>query len=158
MDLKSFRSLADERSTPVQSAQGVTSALSVSELNAYIHSLVERDALLSQVTVRGEISNFVAHRSGHCYFSVKDQDSVISAVMFRSAAARLKFTPENGMRVILYGNVSVYEKEGKYQLYVSSMMPDGVGALYVAFEERKKKLAAEGLFDQGRKKKIPKTL
>ena len=159
MDLKSFRSLTEGRSSAahVQGAQTVNGAMSVSQLNTYIHSLMERDALLSQVTVCGEISNFVAHRSGHAYFSVKDQDSVIAAVMFRSAASRLKFTPENGMRVILYGNVSVYAKEGKYQLYVSSMMPDGVGALYVAFEERKRKLAAEGLFDQSRKKKIPKT-
>ena len=154
MDLKSFRSLTEER---VPIAQTGKNALSVTELNAYIHSLIEHDALLSQVTVCGEISNFVAHRSGHCYFSVKDQDSVIAAVMFRSAVSRLKFTPENGMRVILYGNVAVYEKEGKYQLYVSSMMPDGIGALYVAFEERKRKLAAEGLFDQSRKKRIPKT-
>ena len=157
MDLKSFRSLTDEHTSAAQNVQTASGAMSVSQLNTYIHSLVERDVLLSQVTVCGEISNFVAHRSGHCYFSVKDQDSVIAAVMFRSAAARLKFTPENGMRVILYGNVSVYEKEGKYQLYVSSMMPDGIGALYVAFEERKRKLEAEGLFDQSRKKKIPKT-
>ena len=128
----------------------------VSELNGYIKSVFENNRTLSSVTVKGEISNFTAHRSGHLYFSLKDAEGQIRAVMFRSSASRLKFMPESGMRVIVHGAVTVYPRDGSYQIYVSSMQPDGIGALYLAYEQLKEKLFAEGLFDATHKLPIPK--
>ena len=129
---------------------------SVSELNGYIKTLFENDRALRAINVRGEISNFTRHSSGHLYFSVKDSEGQIRAVMFRSSAARLAFMPENGMKVILHGTVSVYPRDGSYQLYVNSIQPDGIGALYLAFEQLKTRLAEEGLFDEYHKKPLPK--
>ncbi len=132
-----------------------TTPFSVSDLNEYIKSIFENNRTLSSVTVRGEISNFVNHRSGHLYFSLKDNDGQIRAVMFRSRAQTLKFMPESGMKVIVHGSVTVYPRDGSYQLYVSSMQPDGIGALYLAYEQMKARLAEEGLFDEDHKKLIP---
>ncbi len=131
-------------------------SFTVSELNNYIKNLFESSRTLSAVTVKGEISNFTAHRSGHLYFSLKDSEGQIRAVMFRSSAARLKFMPESGMKVIVHGSVTVYPRDGSYQIYVSSMQPDGIGALYLAYEQLKEKLFAEGLFDPMHKMPIPK--
>ena len=129
--------------------------LSVSGLNNYIKNLFENNRTLTSVSVRGEISNFVNHRSGHLYFSLKDADGQIRAVMFRSRAMALKFMPESGMKVIVHGSVTVYPRDGSYQIYVSSMQPDGIGALYLAYEQMKARLAEEGLFDEIYKKPIP---
>ena len=129
---------------------------SVSELNGYIKTLFENDRSLRAVNVRGEISNFTRHTSGPLYFSLKDSEGQIRAVMFRSSAVRLAFMPENGMKVILHGSVSVYPRDGSYQLYVNSIQPDGIGALYLAFEQLKAKLKGEGLFDEYHKKPLPK--
>ncbi len=128
---------------------------SVSALNNYIKNLFETNRTLSSVTVRGEISNFVNHRSGHLYFSLKDEDGQIRAVMFRSRAQTLKFMPETSMKVIVHGSVTVYPRDGSYQIYVSSMQPDGIGALYLAYEQMKARLLAEGLFDEEHKLPIP---
>ncbi len=132
-----------------------TAPFSVSDLNEYIKTIFENNRTLSSVTVRGEISNFVNHRSGHLYFSLKDPDGQIRAVMFRSRAQTLRFMPESGMKVIVHGSVTVYPRDGSYQLYVSSMQPDGIGALYLAYEQMKARLAEEGLFDEEHKKPIP---
>ena len=130
--------------------------LSVTQLNTYAKSIIEQDITLSNVFVMGEISNFVDHyRSGHLYMSIKDNQSVISAVMFAGNASRLKFRPENGMSVIIRGRVSIYERDGRYQLYIDDMQPDGVGALAVAFEQMKEKLSKAGLFDNEHKMRIP---
>jgi len=129
--------------------------LTVTELTTYIKQLVDSDMLLSNVWVTGEISNYKFHTSGHMYFSLKDQGAVIKCVMFRTQNSRLKFRPEEGMRVLVRGYVSVYRLGGEYKMYVDSMQPDGTGALYMAFEQLKKKLEAQGLFDASRKKKIP---
>ena len=130
--------------------------LTISGLNLYIKGLLEQDRQLNQVTVKGEISNFKNHTSGHMYMSLKDNNSVIRAVMFKSSAQRLKFLPNNGMQVVVTGKVSVFERDGQYQIYITDMMPDGVGALYVAFEQLKEKLQNEGLFSDFNKKPIPK--
>ena len=132
-----------------------TDILSVSGLNNYIKNLFENNRTLTSVSVRGEISNFVNHRSGHLYFSLKDADGQVRAVMFRSRATTLKFIPESGMRVIVHGSVTVYPRDGSYQIYVSSMQPDGIGALYLAYEQMKARLAEEGLFNEIHKKAIP---
>ncbi len=132
------------------------SEVSVSELNGYIKSLFENDRTLTAISVRGEISNFTYHRSGHLYFSLKDEGAQVKAVMFRSAAQSLRFVPENGMKVIVRCSVNVYVQGGAYQLYVTSIQPDGIGALYLAYEQLKKKLEAEGLFSDEYKKPIPK--
>ncbi len=132
-----------------------SNAISVSELNNYIKNLFSSSRFLSSVTVMGEISNFTYHRSGHLYFSLKDSDGQIKAVMFRSSAARLKFMPESGMKVIVHGSVSVFERDGTYQLYVTSMQPDGIGALYLSYEQLKERLGAEGLFSDEYKKILP---
>ena len=133
-----------------------TTVLTVTQLNTYIKSLFEGDIHLSSVYLVGEISNFTNHyRTGHFYFTVKDDASAIKAVMFRSNAQRLAFMPENGMRVLLRGRVSVFERDGQYQLYVDDMQPDGVGALTVAYEQLKAKLEAQGLFAAQRKKPLP---
>lgn len=154
MDLKSFRALAGDAAPPSPVKQQQT--MTVSQLNEYIRALIAGDLFLEQICLCGEISNFTAHRSGHFYFSLKDEGAVIRAVMFRASAERVPFTPENGMRVIVKGSVTVYPQGGQYQVNVRVMEPDGVGSLAAAFEERKRKLAAEGLFDPGRKRQIPK--
>ena len=130
--------------------------LTVSQINAYINKKLRMDHNLKNIYVKGEISNYIAHRSGHSYFTLKDEKSQIPAVMFKGRKQFLKFTPENGMKVIVKGKVEVYERDGKYQLYVSTMTEDGIGNLHVAFEQLKKKLNAEGLFDDAHKKEIPK--
>ena len=130
-------------------------AMSVTELNMFIKGIFDSNRLLTSVYVRGEISNFVNHRSGHLYFSLKDEEGQIRAVMFRSSAVKLKFIPENGMRVTVHGSVTVFPRDGSYQLYVTSIQPDGVGALYLAYEQLKARLEAEGLFDEIYKKNIP---
>lgn len=130
--------------------------LTVTQLNTYAKSVIEQDVTLSNVFVVGEISNFVDHyRSGHLYMSVKDNQSVISAVMFAGNASKLKFRPENGMSVIIRGRVSIYERDGRYQLYIDDMQPDGIGTLAVAFEQLKEKLSKAGLFDNEHKMRIP---
>ena len=130
--------------------------LTVSQLNAYVKTVFDRDTAFASVLVTGEISNFSPHyKSGHLYFSLKDPGGSIKAVMFAREAFRLRFRPENGMRVIAAGRVTVYERDGVYQLYVRELIPDGAGALAVAFEQLKQKLAREGLFDPAHKKKLP---
>ena len=130
--------------------------LTVTQLNTYTKSVIEQDVKLSNVFVIGEISNFVDHyRSGHLYMSIKDNQSVISAVMFAGNASKLKFKPENGMSVIIRGRVSIYERDGRYQLYIDDMQPDGIGALAIAFEQMKEKLSKAGLFDSEHKMRIP---
>ena len=131
-------------------------ALTVAALNQYIKALIERDEVLSYVTVCGEISNLKVHTSGHIYFTLKDEESEISGVMFRFNAANLSFAPKNGMKVKVYGKVSVYEKSGKYQLYATAMIDDGMGKLRIEYELLYKKLEAEGLFAKERKRLIPK--
>lgn len=119
--------------------------------------IIDNDELLMSVCVRGEISNFTNHyKTGHFYMTLKDEASLIKAVMFRGNASKLKFLPENGMKVIVTGRVSAYIRDGQYQIYIDSMEPDGIGALYIAYEQLKKKLAAEGLFDREKKKPLPK--
>ncbi len=130
--------------------------LTITQLNLYIKNLIEGDKMLSGVTVKGEISNFKHHSSGHMYLSLKDDGGVIRAVMFRFSAQKLKFRPENGMQVIVSGKVSVYERDGQYQMYIDEMMPDGIGALYVAYEQLKAQLEQEGLFSPEYKKPIPR--
>lgn len=131
--------------------------LSVSQINFYIKSIIENDSNLQFVLVTGEISNLTVHqRSGHIYLSLKDGSSVLSAVMFAGNARRLKFRPENGMKIICHGRISVYEPSGRYQLYIEDMQPDGVGALSIAFEQLKTRLAEKGLFDAAHKKPIPR--
>ena len=130
--------------------------LSVTELNEYLRCLMEGDSLLSDILVRGEVSNFKNHyATGHLYFSLKDETGAVRAVMFRSYASRLRFQPENGMKVIVHGRVSVFPRSGDYQIYVNEMQPDGAGALAVAFEQLRRKLEAEGLFDKARKRPLP---
>ena len=130
-------------------------ALTITELNSYIKRLIDGDRTLSSVSVVGEISNLVYHGSGHIYFSLKDNEAQIKAIMFRSSASRLKFALENGMRVVAFGSVSVYTQGGSYQLYANTVEPDGVGALYLSYERLKEKLSAEGLFNPEYKKEIP---
>ena len=127
----------------------------VSEVNGYLKALMEADRTLALIYIRGEISNYKCHSSGHHYMTLKDEGGAIRAVMFRSDASKLKFRPESGMKVIAKGRITVYPRDGQYQLYIADMIPDGVGALYVAFEQLKKKLMAEGLFAQERKKPLP---
>ena len=131
-------------------------ALTVSELNQYIKDLIDVNPPLSDVYIKGEISNFKAHSSGHFYFTLKDTDSALRCVMFRSSAQKMEFLPENGMKVIAHGRISAFVRDGAYQLYADSMEPDGVGALYIAFEQLKHKLEGEGLFADERKKNLPK--
>lgn len=130
--------------------------LSVTQLNTYIKSIIDGDMLLRSLYVVGEISNFTNHyRTGHFYLTLKDENCAVKAVMFASSNRRLKFMPENGMRVIVRGRVSVFERDGQYQLYIDDMQPDGLGALNLAFEQLKNKLAQEGLFDECYKRPIP---
>lgn len=128
----------------------------VGQINRYIRNLLENDFILSSLLVKGEISNFKAHSSGHLYFTLKDASGALSCVMFRQDAAGLPFEPENGMQAVVYGHISLYEKAGQYQLYAEFMEPLGIGALQVAFEQLKEKLAEEGLFDGDFKREIPK--
>ena len=130
--------------------------LTVGELNRYVKMLMDNDALLSAVSVQGEISNLKYHSSGHLYFTLKDGEAEIASVMFRSSAVNLKMVLKDGMQVIAFGRVSVYEKSGKCQLYVSAMIDNGIGALQLEYERLKKQLEAEGLFDSERKRPIPK--
>lgn len=133
-----------------------TPVLSVTQVNTYIKSIIDGDPNLGYLFIDGEISNFTNHyRTGHFYFTLKDDKSSIKAVMFRSSASRLRFMPENGMKVIIRGRVSVFERDGVYQLYVDDMQPDGAGALNLAYEQLKAKLEAKGLFDASLKKSIP---
>ena len=128
---------------------------SVTELNNYVKALLDNDDNLKKVFVTGEISNFKNHYSGHMYMTIKDEGGAIKAVMFSSYASRLKFVPENGMKVIIFGSVSLYNKDGSYQLYITDMQPDGIGALNLAYEQLKEKLGNEGLFNTEFKKPIP---
>ena len=135
----------------------MSTVLSVTQLNTYVKSILDYDGKLKNIYISGEISNFTNHyRSGHFYFTLKDENCAIKAVMFRSAAQRVRFQIENGMRVIIRGSVSVYERDGVYQLYADDIAPDGQGALNLAFEQLKKKLFEQGLFDEAYKKPIPK--
>ena len=127
----------------------------VSEVNDYIKTIMDGDGLLSGLTIRGEISNYKVYPSGHHYFSLKDGGGAIRCVMFRGSASTLRFRPENGMKVLASGRVSVFPRDGAYQLYCQRLTPEGVGDLYVAFEQLKKKLQAEGLFDPAHKKPLP---
>lgn len=129
--------------------------LTVSQLNLFIKDIFNQIPALNDVRIKGEISNFKHHTSGHMYMSLKDESGVLRAVMFRSAAINLDFKPENGMQVIAEGRVGVYERDGQYQLYINSMSKDGKGNLFEQFEKLKKKLEAEGLFDQSVKKSLP---
>lgn len=129
--------------------------LTVSQINRYMSSKIREDANLKRFMIKGEISNFTAHRSGHFYFSLKDEESVIKAVMFRSMASRLRFLPENGMHVILSAALTVYERDGVYQLNVTDMQPEGVGAVHIQLEQRIRKLRAEGLFEESAKRQLP---
>ena len=129
--------------------------LTVTELNGYIKNLFDSNRTLVSVNISGEISNFVEHRSGHLYFSLKDNESQIKAVMFKSQRMKLRFRPESGMKVVAHGSVSLYPGTGSIQIYVNSLEPDGIGALYLAYEQLKEKLKSEGLFDDGHKKLIP---
>ena len=130
--------------------------LSISQLNDYIRGKLDADGLLNAIAVRGEISNYKVYPSGHHYFTLKDENSALKCVMFKGNAIRLRFRPDNGVKVIAMGKISVYPRDGVYQLYCTSMAMDGIGDLYAAFEQLKAKLAAQGLFDQAHKKPIPK--
>ncbi len=131
-------------------------ALSVTQINLYIKEVIAHNDILCDVLVKGELSNFKAHSSGHMYMSLKDEGGVMRAVMFRSAVAGLNFKPQNGMKVVAHGRIGVYERDGQYQLYIDNMQQEGQGDLYAAFEQLKTKLAAEGLFDPSHKKPLPK--
>ena len=128
----------------------------VTEINEYLKWLIDGERQLQDIYVIGELSNFKKHTTGHCYFSLKDEKSEIRAIMFSTYARKLNFKPENGMKVIAHARVSVYPQGGSYQLYVDSMQPDGLGSLYLAYEQLKEKLNKEGLFDVAHKKSIPK--
>lgn len=129
---------------------------SITQVNEYIQGMMNADPRLSQVAVRGEISNYKCYPSGHHYFTLKDESSALKCVMFKGNAMGLRFRPANGMKVIALGRITVYPRDGQYQLYCSAMTVDGVGDLYAAFEQTKKKLAQQGLFDPEKKKKLPK--
>lgn len=129
--------------------------ISVTDLNRYIKNKIADDEVLSNVLVKGEISNYKHHYTGHLYFTLKDENSLIKCIMFKSFAERLKFEPKDGMKVMLLGSVSVFERDGIYQIYGKAMQEDGMGSLYKAYEELKAKLESEGLFAQEHKKKIP---
>ncbi len=134
---------------------GERPVLSVTQLNEHIRALLDADGLLSDLCVRGELSNYKIYPSGHHYFTLKDSESSLRCVMFKSSASRLRFRPENGMSVTVFGRVSVYPRDGAYQMYCTGLMPEGVGDLQIAFEQLKEKLAAEGLFDPAHKKPLP---
>lgn len=127
----------------------------VSQINGYVKKILDHNIILNNVWIKGEISNFKHHYSGHLYITLKDEGGVLKAVMFRSSAQTLNFEPGDGMKVLARGRISVYEAGGSYQLYIEEMIPDGVGELYIAYEQLKKQLAEEGLFDETHKKPIP---
>lgn len=127
----------------------------VSQINGYVKKILDHNIILNNVWIKGEISNFKHHYSGHLYITLKDEGGVLKAVMFRSSAQTLNFEPSDGMKVLARGRISVYEAGGSYQLYIEEMIPDGVGELYIAYEQLKKQLAEEGLFDEVHKKPIP---
>ena len=129
--------------------------LSVTELNTLVKTLLDEEPLLGQIYVRGEISNYKLYPSGHHYFTLKDAESSIRCVMFRGSAASLRFRPENGMKILAFGRVSVFPRDGVYQLYCNELVADGIGDLHIAFEQLKQKLFSEGLFDAGHKKPLP---
>ena len=128
---------------------------SISELNNYIKNLLDSDITLSSVYVRGELSNYKMYPSGHHYFTMKDAESSLRCVMFKGSASKLRFAPKDGMSVVAFGRVAVYPRDGAYQLYVNDITPDGVGDLYIAFEQLKEKLFKEGIFDERHKKPLP---
>lgn len=130
--------------------------LTISQINDYLKGIMDEDPVLNQVAVKGEISNYKLYPSGHHYFTLKDESSALKCVMFKGNAMRLRFRPENGMKVIAMGKISVYPRDGAYQLYCSAMAVDGVGDLHAAFEQLKAKLSAQGLFDPAHKKPIPR--
>lgn len=134
----------------------VQNALSITQVNEYIRAMMDSDRLLANLAVRGEISNYKVYPSGHHYFTLKDAEGSLKCVMFRGNTTRLKFRPDNGMQVIAIGRISVYPRDGAYQLYCNALTLDGIGDLYMAFEQLKTKLAAQGLFDPAHKKPIPK--
>ena len=141
----------------LQSSMEQANAVSVSQLNRYLKQKFDSDANLFGIWIKGEISNFTNHmRTGHFYMSLKDDGGVIKAIMFSGKASKLAFVPEDGMKVLCKGRVSVYEQGGSYQLYIDEMIPDGVGALYIAYEQLKNKLESEGLFASEHKKRLPK--
>ncbi|HBP37734.1 MAG TPA: exodeoxyribonuclease VII large subunit, partial [Clostridiales bacterium] len=129
--------------------------ISVAQLNRYVAALLDRDANLNPVLVKGEISGFKSYASGHLYFTLKDDEAAVSCVMFKGQTAKLRFRPADGLKVIVTAKASLYDRDGRFQLYVSDMTADGLGDLYLAYEQLKKRLAAEGLFDVDRKKKLP---
>lgn len=134
----------------------MSTVLKVSQINTYLKSLMDDDINLRSIYITGEISNFTNHyRTGHLYFTLKDEKSAIKAVMFRSSASRLRFEPENGMKVLIRGSVTVFERDGTYQIYCDDMIPEGMGELTIAFEQLKEKLRKEGLFDEENKKPLP---
>ena len=134
----------------------MSSILTVSQLNRYISFRMKEDKNLRSILIKGEISNFTNHtKTGHLYFTLKDNECSVKAIMFNSTASRLRFTPSSGMNVIISANVQVFERDGIYQLYVNDMQPDGIGALYLAFEQLREKLSEEGLFDEAIKKPLP---
>ena len=130
-------------------------AISVSELNSYIKNKIDNDEILNNVLIKGEISNFKNHYTGHMYFTLKDENSLIKCIMFKSYAQKLEFMPKDGMKVFVFGTVSVFERDGIYQIYVKAMQEDGVGILYKKYEELKQRLEEEGYFDERHKQKIP---
>ena len=130
--------------------------LSITQVNEYIRSRMDSDPLLTAVAVRGEISNYKLYPSGHHYFTLKDENAALRCVMFKGNAFRLKFRPENGMKIIAFGKISVFPRDGAYQLYCTALTVDGIGDLHAAFEQLKRKLEAQGLFDPAHKKPIPK--
>jgi len=130
-------------------------AMTVTELNKYVKDMLDSSEILQNVLIKGELSNFKLHYTGHMYFTLKDKSSLIKGVMFKTYAGNLKFKPEDGMSVIIYGSVSVFERDGIYQIYAKDMMLDGIGALYAEFEKLKTKLQAQGMFDETHKKAIP---
>ena len=132
-----------------------TDAFTVSSLNTYIKSRFDSDEILQSVFVKGEISNYKYHSSGHHYFSIKDSESSLRCVLFKNNAFGLRFRPENGLKVILFGRVSVYTRDGSYQFYCQKMVPDGAGDLQLAYEQLKNRLNEEGLFDSRHKKALP---
>ncbi len=134
----------------------MSTVLKVSQINTYLKSIIDEDINLKNIYITGEISNFTNHyRTGHLYFTLKDEKSAIKAVMFRTSASRLRFEPENGMKVLIRGSISVFERDGTYQIYCDDMIPEGVGELTIAFEQLKERLSKEGLFDDAHKKELP---
>lgn len=127
----------------------------VSEINKYIKMIFDKDVYLNNITIQGEITNFKAHYTGHLYFTLKDDTSTIKCIMFKSFASLIKFKPSDGMKVVITGQVSVFERDGAYQIYCRTMTPEGLGELYLAYEQLKEKLNKEGLFDSAHKKKLP---